>query len=179
MTLFGFTILTGLLMGTLGIFFVVTSDFTRSIATGFPRSMPTAYFTMISAAAWFIFRHVRNLSQADFGEYKFLIGGITILLLVLAFKFLPDFLAVRGCSTLVLFYSREALDAAFLQEPSSRLFLVAVIYVALSIALYLAAWPYRLRDFFNWLYSSRVRSRTLGSLMLAYGAILAFVALGY
>tara|TARA_Y100001934_G_C12342447_1_gene770903 strand:+ start:1690 stop:2229 length:540 start_codon:yes stop_codon:yes gene_type:complete len=179
MTLFGFTILTGILLGALGIFFILNPGVTRSIATGFLRSMPTAYLTMIAAAAWFIFRHVKNLSQADFGEYKFLIGGITILLLVLAFKFLPDFLAVRGCATLVLFYSREALDAAFLQEPSSRLFLVAIIYIALSIALYLAAWPYRLRDFFNWLYSSSIRSRILGCLMLVYGTILGFVALGY
>tara|TARA_Y100000588_G_C14111040_1_gene863008 strand:- start:216 stop:755 length:540 start_codon:yes stop_codon:yes gene_type:complete len=179
MTLFGFTILTSLLLGVLGMFFVLASEITRSIAIGFPRSMPTAYFTMTAAAAWFIFRHVRNLSQADFGEYKFLIGGITLLLLVLAFKFLADFLSVRGCSALVLFFSREALDAAFLQEPLSRLFLVAIIYVALSIALYLAAWPYRLRDFFNWLYSSRVRPRILGGLMLTYAAILGFVAFGY
>ena len=108
-----------------------------------------------------------------------LIAFITVALLVMSFKFLPDFLAVRGASILVLFYSREALDAAFMQEPESRLFMVSIVYVGIAIALYLGAWPYRLRDFLNWLYVPSQRLRILGVSMAAYGLLLGAIAFGY
>ena len=108
-----------------------------------------------------------------------LIVVITVVLLGLSFKYLPDFLAVRGIATLVLFYAREALNAAFLQEPQSRLFLVSIVYVGIVAALYLAAWPYRLRDFLDWLYSVNLRPRVLGAALAGYGLLLGGVAVGY
>ena len=103
----------------------------------------------------------------------------TIFFVNFHFKFLPDFLAVRGTAILVLFYSREALDAAFMQEPESRLFMVSIVYIGIVIALYLGAWPYRLRDFLNWLYVSDRRPRILGVSMAAYGILLGALAFGY
>ena len=179
MSLFAITFFTGICLFALGAFLAWNPAKTEGLAKHFPRSMPLAGFTMTVAASWFLYRHVQHLSEADFGEYKMLIVVITVVLLGLSFKFLPDFLAVRGIAALVLFYAREALNAAFLQEPQSRLFLVSIVYVGIVAALYLAAWPYRLRDFLDWLYSVNLRPRVLGAALAGYGLLLGGVAFGY
>ena len=179
MSLYAITLFTGICLLALGVFLAWNPAKTEGPAKRFPRSMPLAGVTMTVAASWFLYRHVQHLSEADFGEYKMLIGVITVVLLGLSFKFLPDFLAVRGIATLMLFYAREALDAAFLQEPQSRLFLVSIVYVGIVASLYLAAWPYRLRDFLGWLYSVNLRPRVLGAALAGYGLLLGGVAFGY
>ena len=179
MNLFFHTLFTGCVLVALGIYLAWRSSISERSLKGFPRSKVASVVTMAIAAAWFLYRHILNLSEADFGEHKVLIAVITVVLLVMSFKFLSDFLAVRGTSILVLFYSREALDAAFMQEPKSRLFMVSIVYVGIAIALYLGAWPYRFRDFLNWLYVSDSRPRILGMSMSAYGILLGALAFGY
>jgi hypothetical protein len=39
--------------------------------------------------------------------------------------------------------------------------------------------PYRLRDFFQWLFARPARARTLGGGLLAYGLLLIVVAFSY
>ncbi|MBU60888.1 MAG: hypothetical protein CMI26_00135 [Opitutae bacterium] len=179
MNLFFHTLFTGCSLFALGAYLAWRSAIREHTVKSFPRSKIAAIATMTIAAAWFLYRHILHLSEADFGEHKVLISIITLVLLVMPFKFLPDFLAVRGAAILVLFYSREALDAAFMQEPASRLFMVSIVYVGIAIALYLGAWPYRLRDFLNWLYVSSRRPRILGASMAAYGILLGAIAFGY
>ncbi len=179
MNLFFHTLFTGCSLVALGAYLAWRSAITERSVKSFPRSKIAAIVTMTIAAAWFLYRHILHLSEADFGEHKVLIAVITVVLLVMSFKFLPDFLAVRGAAILVLFYSREALDAAFMQEPESRLFMVSIVYIGIAIALYLGAWPYRLRDFLNWLYVSGRRPRILGVSMAAYGILLGALAFGY
>jgi hypothetical protein len=179
MNLFFHTLFTGFSLIALGAYLAWRSSVSERALKCFPRSRTAAIAMMTIAAAWFLYRHILHLSEADFGEHKALIAIITLLLLLMSFKFLPDFLAVRGAAILVLFYSREALDAAFMQEPESRLFMVSIVYVGIVIALYLGAWPYRLRDFLNWLYVSASRPRILGISMMAYGVLLGALAFGY
>ena len=50
-----------------------------------------------------------------------------------------------------MFYSREVLDSAWLQDSPSRLYLVSITYIIIVAALYFGAWPFRFRDFFVWL----------------------------
>jgi len=72
------------------------------------------------------------------------------------------------------------LDSAYMQyDVPRRLFMVSAVYVALSLALWLGAQPYRLRDFFDWLFARPGRSRRLGGLLAAYGLLLCGVALSY
>jgi hypothetical protein len=69
------------------------------------------------------------------------------------------------------------LDAAFMEyDRPQRLFMVAFVYAALTLAIWLGAQPWRLRDFFNWLFARPARSRGLGGLMVAYGFLLCGVA---
>ena len=57
--------------------------------------------------------------------------------------------------------------------------MVTFVFVAIVAALYLAAVPYRLRDFFQWLFARPARARAMGRGLLGYGIVLIVVALTY
>ena len=179
MTLHQATYITASLLIAFGLPFFLNPVATQPLANRLPRSKITAGITMVLGTAWFIMRHVANLSESDFGNYKFLIILVSLVILITSFLYLMDFLAVRGASILTLLFAREALDAAYLQVPESRLFMVSVIYLAIIAALYLSAWPYRLRDFFEWLFRVDSRSRILGGTMVTYGILLFVLAFAY
>ena len=120
-----------------------------------------------------------HLSEADFGEYRWYIGGIAIFIGVSSYVYARDFLAVRALCILVLFYSREVLDAAFLQEPVTRLFLVSVIYLLVVAALYFGAWPYKMRDFLDWLFRQVGQAGTFGWTMLGCAFVLLGLSFSY
>lgn len=137
-----------------------------------PRSKTLSFISMSLGAIWFLYRHVLNLSEADFGDYKSVITLVSVFILVSSFYFTKDFLAVRGICILLLFYSREALDAAYLVESQSKLILVTLIYLLIIAALYFGSWPYRMRDFMDYIFTNKIRSRFLGALLLVNGLLL-------
>ena len=179
MSLFQATLVTGFILIVLGLPLVFINSATQRVATCFPRSKKAAAVTMLLGSGWFLMRHVVNLSDADFGDYKALITMISLAILLFSFMFLADFLAVRGASILILLFSREALDAAVFQQPETRLFMVFVVYLAIVVALYLSAWPYRLRDFFEWLFRKNGRSNIMGTIMASHGILLGILAYNY
>ena len=56
---------------------------------------------------------------------------------------------------------------------------VTAVYVALGLAIWLGAQPYRLRDFFSWLFARPGRARGVGGALAGYGLILCGVAFSY
>jgi len=54
--------------------------------------------------------------------------------------------------------------------------MVSFVYLAIAAAIWLGAQPWRLRDFFGWLFARPLRSRSLGGLLLAYGLVLCVAA---
>ena len=100
---------------------------------------------------------------------------------VLAFKCIPDFLAVRGACVLVLLAAGPLLGAAYMEYGHPRrLFMVkALVYIGIALAIWLGAQPYRLRDFFGWLFARPGRARGFGALLAAYGLLLCAVAFTY
>ena len=64
-------------------------------------------------------------------------------------------------------------------EHPQRLLLVTPVYLLIAAAIWLGVQPYRLRDFFNWLFLRPGRSRGLGGALLAYGLVLAAAAFTY
>ncbi len=180
MTLFQATLATSFLLIGLGLPLLFNHTAARRFAGCFPRSKKAGGITMIIGTVWFLISHVNNLSNADFGEYKGLIVVVSLGILGLSFVYLPDFLAVRGASILVLLFAREVLDAAFLQyQHPSRLFMVSVVYLLIVAALYFSAWPYRLRDFFDWLFCKVARLRVIGMAITCSGFLLGILAFGY
>ena len=179
MNLFEYSILTAIFLLVAGTAFAVDRSTLNSLIRKFPRSQKLAILFLSIGMAWFAFRHVKNLSDADFGEHRILIGAIALLICVSSYVFVRDFLAVRALCILCLFYSREVLDAAFLQEPNARLFLVSIIYLLVVLSLYLGAWPYRTRDFLNWLFGNPSRSSKFGLAIAGCGLVLFGVSFTY
>jgi hypothetical protein len=125
---------------------------------------------------------VWNLSAADLVIFTTPQPWVLIFgaLAALAFFYVPDFLAVRGLCALTLLGGWPLLMAAYMeQDKPQRLFMVSAVFVAVSLAIWLGASPFRLRDFFQWLFAMRWRPRALGGLFFAYGILLSAVAFTY
>lgn len=179
MTLFLATLLVGLVSLLFGAALVTDTSYVRSALRSFPRSPAAAYLLFGGASVWFLHR-VYHLGEADFGQFRialFLGFGAVALL---SFFYVAEFLAVRGLAALVLLSAGPLLDTAFtLYEIPQRLFFVTFVYAALTLALYLGAVPYRLRDLIEWLQRVPGRPRWVGALFAAYGLLLAGVAFTY
>ena len=178
MSLFLATLLTGLVLIAFGGHFAWHGARSETSVKAFPRSSIAAYVLFGAATLWFIY-HLSNLGPSDFGAHKQLLMIVSAVGAVAAFVYVPDFLAVRGLAGLFLLIGAALLDAAYMEIPQSRLFLVVFVYLAVVTAILLGAQPYRLRDFFDWLYKGRARPRLFGGLFLIYGIILVIVAVSY
>lgn len=175
------TVITSLILLSLGGLFLLGNSAVTATIKAFPRSRTATIVFFGGGAAWFLYQ-VANMSVADVigfsspTPFVFIFGALALL----SFIYLPEFLAVRGASIIVLVGSWPLLMSAYqLYDVPQRLFMVSIIYVAVTIALCLAAWPYRLRDFFEWLYRVPGRARVLGGVLMGYGLLLAGVSFTY
>ena len=173
------SLLTGFLLISLGILIIQKNSKVRSSILAFPRSRRPSFWLVAIATAWFLWRHVAFLSEADFGNYKLLIGAVALGTAILSFVFVPDFLAVRGLAMVILLWAREVLDAAFLQDASSRLVLVTVIYILIIFSIYFGAWPYKLKDFLAWMSLESNRFTSLGRILSTVGLLIIILSFTY
>ncbi len=181
MSLFLATLLPGLVLSALGLLLLVNNPAVRSLATALPRSSAAALVLFGGGVLWFLVR-VAGMGAADrlLGDSNvpWVIGFAA--LGVLSFRYVPDFLAVRGLCILILLAATPLLNAAYMEyEHPQRLFMVTPVFVAILAALYLAAVPYRLRDFLAWLFARPGRARGVGAALLVYGILLNLVAFTY
>ena len=170
MTLYQANLFTGLSLIAFGAPFLWYGMRSSKSVQAFPRSRLATYFLMGTSTVWFLC-HVTQLGPADFGQYKHFLFALFLTVAVGAFFFVPDFLAVRGLAALILLLAGVLLDAGFMQAPES-IPLNIFVYFAILIALVLGAYPYKLRDFFEWLYRTDARPRVFGSLATTYGLFL-------
>ena len=179
MSLFLATLIAGLVLAVLGAGLVANQPGFVNTLRIFPRSPTAALFLFGGSAVWFLWQ-VWNLSSADFGDYHVLLTLCFAAVAGMAFKFVPDFLAVRGVCVLVLLAAAHFLSAAYMHyDKSPRLFMVTLVYVLIALAIWLGVQPYRLRDFFNWLFLRPGRTRGFGGVLLGYGLLMAVVAFTY
>jgi hypothetical protein len=181
MSLFTATLLLGLFLAVSGALLLLNLPLVVAMLKALPRSTMASLVLFGGGALWFLVL-VANMSDADriFGSSNvpWVIGFAV--LGVLSLKYVPDFLAVRGLSVLILLAAWPLLRAAFMQyDVPQRLFMVTFVFAAIAAALYLAALPYRLRDFIQWLFVRPARARVFGGGLLAYGLLLIVVAFTY
>lgn len=173
------TLIPGLLLLALGVPLLLNHSGFAAMLKAFPRSPAAAYLFFGVGAAWFL-HAIWHLSAADFGEYRVYLFIGFLLIAVLSFKCVPDFLAVRGLATIVLMGAMPLLDAGFMNFEHGQIVLYKIaVYLAILAAVWLGAQPWRLRDFFGWLFAQPGRARGVGGALAAYGAVLAIVAFTY
>ncbi|MFI5355744.1 MAG: hypothetical protein ACHQ4G_00265 [Opitutales bacterium] len=173
------TLFPGLLLIALGAGLLSGRSTVTASLKAFPRSPAATLVLFGGGAAWFLYR-VWYLSPADFGDYRTLLFLAFAAIALLSFKYVPDFLAVRGLAILILLAAGPLLDAAYMEyDHPQRLFMVSLVYLGIAGALYLGAVPYRMRDFLEWLFRTSGRPRVLGGCLLAYGVLLAVAAFTY
>ena len=177
MTLFQATLATGMFFLALGAHFLWHGKRSAKRMQAFPRSQTAAYILLGSAAFWFLCK-VTQLGPADFGQYKNLLFILFLVVTIGSFIFVPEFLAVRGLAAIILLTAGALLDVGYMHYGSA-LVLKAFVYLAIVIALILGANPYKLRNFFEWLYKKEARPRVLGGVFVIYGLLLAGVAFTY
>ena len=150
-----------------------------AILRGFPRAVRAGRVLMVLAMAWTGWK-VWNLGSMDYGDFKqFILVGFGVLG-ALSFKYAADFLSVRASCILYLFFADVFVSSAWMRyEEPFRLLMVVPVYIGIALSLYLAYAPFRLRDFFNWLFTTESRAKVVSLLMTVYGAILAGVAFSF
>ena len=177
-SLFTATLATGLFLLLVGGAFAWKGRPVGLLARKSLRSFSVTVILMGLGSAWFLY-HVANLGEADFGNYKEVLFVSFFAVALLSFFFVRDLLAVRGGAILTLLTAKALLDAAYMQEPVNRLFLVTFVYLCIFLALYLGAVPFKLRDFLDWLLAGSRRIRLFGGVLTLYGLLLCGVAFGY
>ena len=179
MSLFTATLSTGLFLLIFGGALLSGSSAVSSLLKGFPRSRAATYVLFGAASLWFL-HETWTLSAADFGEYHALLTVFFGAVAVLAFYYVPDFLAVRGLAALILLAAWPYLRSAYmLYQYPQRLFLVSFVYLLIFLSLWIGAQPYRVRDFIEWLQHKPSRGKVLGGAVAAYGVLLCVVAFTY
>lgn len=144
----------------------------------FLRSKAAAIIYFGGAMVWFLWI-VMHLGESDFGQYRYWLFFLFIGLGAGSFYFVPDFLSVRGGAILGLLISNLFLNAAYMEAPVSRLFLVTFIYAIILASLYFGTVPYRMRDLMDWMFAKPERSRIIGACSAAYGLVLLISAFTY
>jgi hypothetical protein len=181
MSLFLATLLPGLFLALLGALLLWNDPRVAAIAKALPRSQRGAWLFFGGGAVWFLFR-ISHLGEADLIFFQKPTGVMIFfgVLAALSFVYTPDFLAVRGLCLLMLLAAEPLLYAAYMEwSHPQRLLMVSAVYVGLAVALYLAAVPYRLRDFLGWLFPVPARVRLVGGLLLVYGLATSAAAFTY
>ena len=178
MSLFYATLATGLFLILCGGTLIVNYNRSQVFLKAFPRSKTATYILMACAMIWFSYK-ILNLGPADFGAYKPILLSIFLAITLASFYLVPDFLGVRALAGLALLIASLLLDAAYMQDPTSRLFLVSFVYLVILLALILGGAPYLLRDAINWFFKNQFRVKLFAYVLCLYGALLGYVALNY
>lgn len=177
MTLYPTALTTALVLILVGAVLIWNASPVGAIARAFPRSRRAAFVTMTLGTAWTLY-HVMHLGESDFGNYRNAIFVGFVALALASFKYVPDFLSVRGACILALLAANVLLTSSYMRhgEPP-HLILNTFAYILIALALWLAVSPYRVRDFFQWLFARRNRPRLIGGLISLYGLVLLGAAL--
>jgi hypothetical protein len=173
------TLIPALLLLAIGVPLLLSSRGWMAALKAMPRSPGASYILFGSATLWFL-RNVWHLSSADFGDYRVPLLFAFAAIAALSFKCVPDFLAVRGLSVLVLLGAWPLLMAGYMVWDRPQVYFVKVlVYVCVILAIWVGTQPWRLRDFLEWLFARPGRSRGVGGLLAAYGLLLAIIAFTY
>lgn len=169
-------ILIGLwLIGTHG-FALLKPDLTADFLKKFPRNEKIGTILCVIGFIWtFVV-----WSEMDLGEFYKVERLVQIVLIagcVGVIIHVKEFIAVRSTGFLLILVAGPILVSAFLKEPVSRLFIVALAYAGALIGMFWVGMPYLMRDQIDWVLKDRKRLK-MGALGgIGYGALVLLCAL--
>ncbi|MDR1591100.1 MAG: hypothetical protein LBR92_03875 [Puniceicoccales bacterium] len=164
-------ILVGVVLMFCGSSFVFRTKYCEHILRKFLRSEVAHTATFSLAGIWFL-GHVLTLGESDFGDYKYFFFVFFLTVILVALVKIRDFLSVRGAAILALLSANELLKAAYLEPPVSRLILVTFVYAMIILGMILGGWPYKGRDFVNFLFGHPTRPSLFGLLTTCCGILI-------
>ena len=135
-----------------------------------PRSRSAGVGILAIDAVW-CFWLVSCVDLEEFGWLRVYLQVAVPVLFILTVLFVEEFLAARALGILAMLVAEPILSAAFLRGESSRLLLVVLAYIWLTLGMFWVGKPYLLRDQINWITKSVFRWRALGGLGGTLGCI--------
>jgi hypothetical protein len=123
------------------------------------------------AVAWFLVAVV----YGDLGEMtewrpKIVVGSVAAYLIMMRWQ--PEFLSIRALGMLALLVANPLLQAAFLRPELSRLALVGLVYVWITLGLFAIGMPYKFRRVASLLIRDSRLWRLASWSGVVYGAVL-------
>lgn len=164
------TVITGLVFLRVG-FFLKRNRLTMDTWVSIFRNKKATIIFHLMASAWFLYK-VLNLSQADFGQYRYPLFLFFSAIAYFAYFYIPDFLLIRALSIIGLLSSDLLLKAAYMEPFKSRLILVVAAYLIIIVSLFLGAMPFLIRDFIGWVYKKHAYYVILVYFFIIYGLAL-------
>lgn len=164
-------VLTGLFLLVVHGIALLAPEATKVWLKALPRSrtMGWVLFTLVAVWAEIL---VWKVDLGEFTSWRPRLLTFIPIAFVLSVIYVEEFLAARALGMLVLLGAEPLLEAAFLRPESGRLFLVTLVYVWVSVALFWIGMPYTLRDQIAWLTQTVGRWRMAVTAGVAYGVLL-------
>ena len=131
---------------------------------------------MILGAGWFLW-NLNAESISDFADYKkwMLLGFGT--LGAATCVYVPDFLAVRGLSIVLLLVGKLMLDTARWHDSQWRLVIATWAYIWIVAGMWFTISPWRLRDIILWHTANEKRVKIGSAVRLAFGLFVVVLGL--
>lgn len=155
---------------------LIRGDSVKRFVDKFPRSQGWGALLFTTSVAWFLIAVI----YGDLGEMtewrpKIVVGSVAAWVIMLRWQ--PEFLSIRSLGMLALLAANPLLQAAFLRPEVSRLALVGLVYVWITLGLFAIGMPYKFRRWATLLISHNGLWRLASVSGVAYGAVL--LAIGF
>jgi hypothetical protein len=147
----------------------------KSFLVKMPRNYPLGIAILFVCLIWSIMV-IQHMHMGDFHGLRRWFLMIVPAGFVGVVLYVREFLSVRAIGCLMLLAAAPVLNAAFLQEPLSRLLLPLLAYGWIIAGMYLVGMPFLLRDWIQWAVSSDKRWNALVWGGIGYGAVMILCA---
>ena len=153
---------------------LVLPEQTQAWLKAFPRSGFLGTVLLVVAAIWFYWL-ISTMDLGEFDKFRKALKIGTPIAAVLTGLYVREFLAVRSLGMIVLLGAEAILEAAWMRPEMSKLWLVTLVYLWLTAALFWVGMPYTLRDQIGWAAANPSRWRVVAIAGVIYGVILLVV----
>ena len=186
LSLFGVGLALGIVLVAVHLVMLMKREQVQHALVKFQRDPKVGQVLLVIGLGWFwLLCAPSNLGAVsslamDFGEFNNAKPLLRVLVPVMVFGVavsVRDFLAVRALGLIGLMVAAPILQAAFLEEPASRLLLPIYAYAVLTISMFLVGKPYLFRDALDWVKANDSRWQAFSMAGLAYGAAIVVCAL--